>query len=211
MENLEYYKKKKRPLNWDIVIYLLLWCLFISICLWCYLVSKCFFLVDTSLLANTSRTSFSYLDGSPGKLAVPPSAPVCSPARLKVSAETRDLRSSSEMCCITLGGSDVLQAGERWEMATVVAVTEVGYYNMLQGGLETYESISSQLFRNASPQRAGMKGVLVAVWDEAWSWYRPPCFSVGKSASWWRAVCVFTHLTRKDTPNRLSTLTCFYY
>lgn len=50
-------------------------------------------------------------------------------------------------------------------MATVVAVTEVGYYNMLQGGLETYESISSQLFQNASPQRAGMKGVFVAVWD----------------------------------------------
>lgn len=112
-----------------------------------------------------STTSISYLHGSPGKLAVPPSAPVCSTARLKVSAETQDLQSSSEMCCITLGGSDVLQAGERWEMATVVAVTEVGYYNMLQGGLETYESISSQLFQNASLQRAGMKGVFVAVWD----------------------------------------------
>lgn len=35
-----------------------------------------------------------------------------------------------------------LQADELWEMATVVAVTEVMYYNMLQGGLQISESIS---------------------------------------------------------------------
>lgn len=93
-EELRIFQKKKRPLNQDIDKYLLLWCLFISICLWCCLVSKCFFLVDTSLLANVSRTSFSYFHGSPGRLAVPPSAPVCSTARLKVSAGTWDLPSS---------------------------------------------------------------------------------------------------------------------
>jgi len=51
-------------------------------------------------------------------------------------------RVSSEMHCITLGGSDALQPDELWEMATVVAVTSVLYYNMLQGGLQMYESIS---------------------------------------------------------------------
>lgn len=45
------------------------------------------------------------------------------------------------MCCIILGGSDVSQSDELWEMATVDAVAEIMYYNMLPGGLQTYESI----------------------------------------------------------------------
>lgn len=116
-----------------------------------------------------------------------------------------------QTCCITLGGSAVLQAGQRWEMATVVAVTGGVYCNMLQGGLQTSESISSHLFGCASPQRAGVKECLWLFCIKHEAGTDLLVFSVGESASWWRAVCVFTHLTRKDSPNRLSTLTCFYY
>lgn len=55
-----------------------------------------------------------------------------------------------------------LASSEKWPL--VFAVAEVVCYNMLQGGLETYGSISWQLFPCASPQRAGMKRALVAVW-----------------------------------------------